>query len=124
MRSVRADHALERKKEKEKKEREKRKRLKERAEKEKARKKKRRATLRKRREKMKKKLLRDQQKQEKSKTPHADSLIKGKKIISQDGRKRPVRDTRSLGLENSEDGVVGKRNGVPSKGPDVSDDEG
>jgi len=58
MRSVRADHALERKKLKDKKEKEKRKKQKQREEKKELKRKKRRAMLRKRRERLKKKELR------------------------------------------------------------------
>jgi len=65
MRSVRADHALERKKLKEKKEKEKRKKQKEREEKKELKRKKRRAMLRKRRERLRKKELRAQTKSKK-----------------------------------------------------------
>jgi hypothetical protein len=99
MRSVRADHLLERKKAKEKKEKEKKQRQKERAEKEDLRKKKHRARLRRRRERLKEKLLREKLKAEKAATA---------------GKKK-------LGLEDSENGVVGKRDRVSSKSSDVPD---
>jgi hypothetical protein len=65
MRSVRADHVLERKRLKEKKEKEKRKKQREREEKKELKRKKRRATLRKRRERLKKKELKAEKKAKK-----------------------------------------------------------
>jgi len=115
MRSVREDHALERKKEKERKEKEKRKKLKEKAEKEELRKKKRRATLRKRRERLKEKLLREQLRAEKKAKKELPSVANSKP--ASEAPKKP----KTLNLENSKHGVVSERNRVTRKRPDVSD---
>jgi len=120
MRSVRADHALQRKKEKEKKDKEKRRKLKEKAEREELRKKKRSSMLRKRRERLKKKLLRDKLKLERAKAtqqdpPSREKIAAGKKFYQ---KKQP-----GLRLENAQNSVVGESHGVTAKSPDVSDDE-
>jgi hypothetical protein len=127
MRSVREDHALQRKKEKEKREKEKRQRIKEKAEKEALRKKKRRAMLRKRRERLKKKAAREQLKAEKltktqardaSQSPAARPLPKSARSGS--GKKSKHSGSR---LENSEDRVVSERDSVAGERPNISDDQ-
>ncbi|MGI0090595.1 MAG: hypothetical protein ACREBS_02700 [Nitrososphaerales archaeon] len=83
MRSVRQDQALERKKIKEKKEREKRKKLKERIEREALRKKERRARLRRIREKKKLKELKIQQREARKKKVSIQTPAKAKKIVTE-----------------------------------------
>lgn len=121
MRSVRADHALERKKEKEKKEKEKRRRLKEKAEREVLRKKKRRSMLRRRRERLKKKILKEQLKVEKANTQIA--LSKKVTVITPRKKKSGGGKAQSSGLENSENGIVSESDGVTRKGSDVPYDQ-
>ena len=117
MRSVRADRALERKKENERKDKEKRKRLKEKSEKEELRKKKRRSMLRKRRERVKQKLLKEKQRAER----------KAKiETSTQEIAKQPTEAPRkadALNLENPKNSIVGKRNRVTRKRSDVSDNQ-
>ena len=119
MRSVREDRALERKKEKEKKEKEKRRKLKERQEKEELRKKKRRSMLRRRREREKKKLLRQHLRPEKVKVS-TNSIAKPMKA---DVSKTPTKKSPALSLENSEHRVIRKPEGVAGKSSNVSDNE-
>jgi len=118
MRSVREDHALERKKDKEKREKEKRRKLKEKAEREALRKKKRATMLRKRRERIKKKLLREQMKSERAKAALPAALEK-----SSASKKPPRKKQPGLHLENAKDGVIGEGDGITSKSPDVPYDK-
>lgn len=130
MRSVQADRALERQKEKERKEREKRRKLKERAEKEELRKKKRRAMLRKRREHLKKKLSREQMLAEKgnSKKDLVERLQFPKVNTESPGdatkKPRPQKiKSATSGLKDPQDRVVGKGNSIAGKSSDVSDNQ-
>ncbi len=119
MRSVREDHALERKKDKEKKEKEKRKKLKERAEREALRKKKRATMLRKRRERLKKKILKEQMKSERTKATHSDA----QQEKSSASKKSTPKRQPGLHLENAKNGVVGESDGITGKSPDIPDDK-
>jgi len=124
MRSVRADRALERQKEKERKEREKKKKLKERAEKEELRKKKRRALLRRRRERVKKSAQREQQTAQKKSKKEGEQLVaKVTAATSEERTKNPVSQKQFpvSSLKDPQDRVVRKSNGVAGKSSDVPD---
>jgi hypothetical protein len=120
MKSVRADHALERKKEKEKKEKEKRRRQKEREEKKELRRKKRRAMLRKRRERLKKKALQEESKAARSKVKSHSELSEVKTHSSQKILKKR---SPKLDLENSKNSIIREGDGVTGEGSNISDNE-
>jgi hypothetical protein len=124
MRSVRADHALERKREKDRREKEKRKKQKEREQKEELRKKKRRSMLRKRRERLKEKLLKQNHKAKKSTgiLPEAKSTT-AKPARRLKAKRTEIKLSNNLNLEDAKNGVVSKRHGVSGKSPDVPDDK-
>jgi len=104
MRSVRADHALQRKKLKERKEKEKRRKQREIEEKKELKRKKRRAMLRKRRERLKKKVLKEEMKAVKLKELGNHPKKRSRKKISRHSKEKASKklDTnRSVGKSES-----------------------
>jgi hypothetical protein len=107
MRSVRADHALERKKLKEKKDKDKRRRQKEIEEKKELKRKKRRAMLRKRRERLKEKALKEEMNTAKLKVAENHSKEhSGKKTGSNAKEKRSKKTGRRQSIESSGNSVA------------------
>ncbi len=113
MRSVRADHALERKKVKEKKDKEKRRKQREKEEKKELKRKKRRAMLRKRRERLRMKAPKEEMKTATLKEAGSHPKLSGKKTSPEAREKRSkkaagsrsVKDPRSSGTDEARDSV-------------------
>jgi hypothetical protein len=121
MRSVRADHALERKKLKEKKDKEKRRKQREIEEKKELKRKKHRAMLRKRRERLKKKASKEEMKAAKLKdSGNHPKELSGKKTSPNAKEKRSKKTAARQSVENSGGSAADEVHDLPDKSSNVS----